>query len=252
MTLEPDGVDHDVLLLRSLHGVVQADVVRAEVHGHVHAVGEHQHHAPTFLTKERRHPDVHGVPQGRRSVRLQLRPEDPDELVLVARELARIHLNPSGEAADPRLVGRQQALDERLPRCFDEPEVRLHAPASIEHHDDRDRLNIVGEDRDRLELAVVVDLEVVSLEVRYQASVGAGHRRIQRNRPRAALEWSLARRHTDDERRRDTAGLKNDSRKEGRAVHFKAPHGRSPDGHASVSAWQALLSSHSQLRHAER
>ena len=56
---------------------------------------------------------------------------------------------------------------------------------------DRDRLRLGREERDRLELAVVVDLEVVFGEIGHQPAGRVGHRRIDRDRARAASERCL-------------------------------------------------------------
>ena len=110
---------------------------------------------------------------------------------LVARELARIDLDAVGEAADARLVGGQQALDERLGGLAHQIEVLAHADAAIEHHHDVDRLDVVGERRDLLQLAVVVDLELVAIEIRHEPAAGVGDGRIDRDRVGAGAERRL-------------------------------------------------------------
>src|SRR6185436_9604515 len=92
-----------------------------------------------------------------------------------ARELPRIDLNAVGEAADAGLVDGQELLDELGGGIPDEVEVRDHAAAAVEHHHDRNRLDVVGEERQRLPLAVVEDLEVLLLEVGDEAAAGLLH-----------------------------------------------------------------------------
>jgi hypothetical protein len=130
----------------------------------VDAVGEDEDHPTTVLMLERRNPDVDRVPEGRRPRLLQLGPENLDEVALAVREAPWIHLNPVREAADPRLVPGKEQSDELLRRRPDEPEVANHAAAAIEHQHDRDGLDPILEERHFLELAVVVDLEVVARE----------------------------------------------------------------------------------------
>ena len=100
------------------------------------------------------------------------------------------------------LSDRQQFLDERGTRGLDQPVVGLHAPAAIQHDDDGDWLDLVGEDRDRLQLAVVVDLEVVLREVRDQPAGRIGDRRVDRHGPGATLERLLGGREGEAERQR--------------------------------------------------
>ena len=96
-----------------------------------------------------------------------------------------------GEAADAGLVGRQQPLDELLGARRDEVEALLHAAAAIEHHDHGDGLRFGRKEGQRLELAVVVDLEVVLGEVGHQPARGVGDGGVDRDRARAAPERGL-------------------------------------------------------------
>ena len=93
-----------------------------------------------------------------------------------------------GEAPDPHLVCLEQAGDELGSCLLYDVELRLHAAAAVEHHDERYRLRIVGKLRDRLQFAVVVDLEVVAGEIGNQPAPIVGHRRIDGNRARATTE----------------------------------------------------------------
>ncbi len=100
-------------------------------------------------------------------------------------------LDAGREAADAGLVGRQQPLDELLGARRDEAEALLHAAAAVEHHDHGDGLRLGGKERDRLKLAVVVDLEVVFGEVGHQPAGRVGDGGVDRDRARAALEGRL-------------------------------------------------------------
>ena len=116
--------------------------------------------------EQRRHRHAHGVPQRRPSRRQQLVSQDGVQRLPVAREVARIEQDHVGKAADARLVRRQEPIDERRRRLLDQRGVLQHAEAAVEHHDDRDRLHVAGKGRDRLERAVVVDLEGLFLRSR--------------------------------------------------------------------------------------
>ena len=155
--------------------------------------------------------DVDRVPERRRPGVLQLGPEDLDQIALVAGEVPRIHLDAVREAPDPGLVARQELLDELLRRRPHETEIADHAAAAIEHQDDRDWLNPALEQREVLQLAVVVDLEVVAGEVRDQLALRVRHRHVHRHGPGAAAEDRLLalrlRRHRQCRaQRRDASG----------------------------------------------
>jgi hypothetical protein len=171
---EADGVDHHVVLLGALHHVLQRLVVIGELHRRVDAVGEDQNDAAPLLDQQLVDAPVDRVPQRRRPVFLQFRPEDLDQLVAIRRELVGIDLDVLREAADASLVGRQHRLHERFGGPLLELEVGLHAAAAVEQHDQRDRLDVVGEQRERLPLAVVVDGKIFPREIRHQASARAG------------------------------------------------------------------------------
>src|SRR4029079_18775233 len=79
----------------------------------------------------------------------------------------------------------------RLGRGPYEVEVAAHADASVEHHHDGDRLDVVGEGRDLLQLAVVVHLELIAIEIRHEAAFGVRDRRIDRHRVGAGAERGL-------------------------------------------------------------
>ena len=114
-----------------------------------------------------------------------------DQIALVAGEVVRIDLDAVGEAADAGLVAGQELLDELLRRRSHKAKVADHAAAAIEHDDDRDRLDVVLEHREVLQLAVVVDLEIVAGEIRDQLAFGVGHRHVHGHGPGAAAEDRL-------------------------------------------------------------
>ena len=80
------------------------------------------------------------------------------------------------------------ARDERLRGLLLELEVRLHAAAAVEQHDDRDRLDVVGEQRERLPLAVVVDREIVARQVGHETAARVGHGRVHGDRAGGGLK----------------------------------------------------------------
>ena len=149
------------------------------------------------------------VPQRRRAVLLQLGVENPDERVAVRRELRRIDLDAVAEAADARFVVGQHRADERLRRLLLELEVRLHAAAAIEQHHQRDRLDVVGEQRERLPPAVVVHREILARQVGHETAARVGHRREHRHRVGAGLKrrrLRLLRRRDESDRGGEDGG----------------------------------------------
>ena len=122
---------------------------------------------------------------------LQLGPQNLHQLAVIGREVARIDLNAIREAADARLVGRQHDLDEPLGRLLHQREVRLHAAAAVEQDDDGDRLDVVGEERELLRLAVVEDRKRLAREIRHEPPVRARHGRIHGHGARRAAERRL-------------------------------------------------------------
>jgi hypothetical protein len=137
---------------------------------------------------ERGDTDGDRIPQRRRTGGLELRPEDRQQLAAVSRELARIELNAGREAADACLVLRTKRLDELPRRHLDEPEVRLHAATAIEEHDHGDRLHRAFEHRDRLASPVVVNLELLTREIRHEAAARVLHGRVNRHGARTGPE----------------------------------------------------------------
>ena len=123
---------------------------------------------------------------------------------MVARERARVDLNPIGKTADARPIARSQLRHELLGRLLHEFEVATHAHAAIEHHHDRDRLDLVREDRERLRLAVVVDLKHVARQIGNQPAARIRNGRIDGDRSYDILKRGLLRRGEAHARRRKT------------------------------------------------
>ncbi len=192
--------------------------------GRIDTVREHEDDAPALLMEERRHADAHGIPQRRRTGLLQLGSQNLEQLVPVAGETPRVHLDPVGEAADARLVAPQEPHHELLGGRLHETEVRDLAAAAIQHHDDHDGLEVVREDGDLLALPVVVDLEVVPSEIRHEPTVVGRDGRIHRHGSRAGAEGRrLLGRERDGEREYDGEGGDDDAR--GSEAHRSSSHG---------------------------
>ena len=85
------------------------------------------------------------------------------------------------ETPDPRLVIRQQADHEGHRGIADDVLVIEHRPASIQHHHDGERRDLVAEERDGLFLAVVGDDEVVLLQIGDEARRLVLHGRVDRD-----------------------------------------------------------------------
>src|SRR5262245_28531528 len=119
----------------------------------------------------------------------------------IRREVDRIDLDRLREAADPRLVLRSHRAHERLRRLLLELEVRLHAAAAIEQHDDGDRLNVVGKQRQLLPLPVVVDGEFLARQIGDQALAFVGDGRVDSHGAVAADERGRLRLLGGDNRR---------------------------------------------------
>ena len=83
----------------------------------------------------------------------------------LVRELLRLHDDLGGEGADSRLVARRQPPHERLGTGAHQPVGGAHAATLVEHDDDGDGLILGGEERQRPDLAVFADLEVVAGQV---------------------------------------------------------------------------------------
>ena len=137
------------------------------------------------------------------------------------------------------LSAGSSCADERFGGRLDQADVGPHAAAAIEHHDDGDRLDVVREDRDRLRLAVVVDLEVVAREIRHEPAAGVGDRRVDRDRARAALERLLPRRQRETEPHRQGGGEQKSPRNRRGDVHEQTP--REDNGHHAVSDASRLI-----------
>ena len=108
-------------------------------------------------------------------------PHHADQLVAIVSEgktLLRMDLQLVVERADLGLVVRMHADDELLRGLLHEVEGEGHAAARVQHDHRSDRLRLVVEVGERLQLAVVVDLEVLLHETGDQATVLVGHRHV--------------------------------------------------------------------------
>ena len=179
---QADRIHHHVFFLGPLHHVFQRVVGAAEIHRCVDTVGEDENDPPALLMQQRRDADVDRIPQRRRAFGLELRPENLHQFVVVGGEVPRVELDAIGEAADARLIRRKHRVDKLLRRLLHEIEIRAHAAAAVEQHHDRNRLDVIGEQRQFLPLAIVVNAERRPLEVRNQPAGRVGHRRIHGDR----------------------------------------------------------------------
>jgi hypothetical protein len=167
---------------------------RAEHAGRVVAVAEDQHDAAALLLPEVEHRLIDRVPESRLVAhpQVELIPQELQQRVAVVR-VARAQANLIREARDARAIVRQHADDERIRAVDHRVERRQHAAAAVEHDHRRDWLEIRGEARDRLDLAVVLDLEVVFREVGHEAARAVGDGRVDGHRAHAAAERLLRR-----------------------------------------------------------
>ena len=92
------------------------------------------------------------------------------------------------ERADHALVDRQQPHQECFGAVLHEIERERHAAAGVEHDDDGDRRGLVVEVGERLQLAVVVDLEVLLRQVRDEPLLRIRDRDVQRHGLRGDLD----------------------------------------------------------------
>ena len=89
------------------------------------------------------------------------------------------------------LSAGEQAFQQLSRGDLDEPEVRLHARAAVEEHDDGDWLNRALENGERLAVTIVVDFKIFPREIRDEAAVRVGDGRVDGNRPRPGAERLL-------------------------------------------------------------
>ena len=109
-------------------------------------------------------------------------------------------------ASRPGAAARRAASARRA----QQRQVAFHAARDVEHDDEPDRLRRVVEERDRLRLALVADLEIVLFEIGDQASVVVRDRDEHADRVAGAAEGRLLRQRllrveSDDRERGDDA-----------------------------------------------
>ena len=90
-----------------------------------------------------------------------------------------------------RALSPGRSCSTNAPPPSHEAEVADHAAAAIEHDDDGDRLDAALENRDVLQLAVVVDLEIAALQVRHQLAFGIRDGHVHGDGPGAASKYRL-------------------------------------------------------------
>ena len=93
--------------------------------------------------------------------------------------------------------------EELLGAALHHVEVQRHAAARIEHHDGGDRRWLVVEVGERLQLSVVVDLEIFLDEIRDEAPFVVGDGRVDRDRLRRNLDLRAGARGQENGRRGD-------------------------------------------------
>ena len=174
--------------------------------------------------------------------------------VMVGRELRWIDLDASRKAADPRLVGRAHRADERFGRLLLEIEIRLHAAAAIEQHDDGDWLHVVGKHRQHLPLAIVVDREIVSRQVGDQPARRVRDGRVHGDGARRGGERRLRRLLSGDRRAKRRRAERGEDRR-GSAHGAPASEGdnlmhREDSFHADPSHSPGLAPRHSNAHSA--
>ena len=117
------------------------------------------------------------------------------------RREARAELDLVVERADASLVLGQQPEQELFGGLAQQRDVAGHAAARVEHDDDRDRLNLVLEENERLRLVVVENLEVFLHQVRHEPPLRVGDGDEERYDLRAGSEGRLLREPSTRQRR---------------------------------------------------
>jgi hypothetical protein len=171
----PDRVDHHPVALCAVHHERQRDERLAELHRpRVLAVAQHQHDAAPSALRKPVERGIHGGPQRRRRVGRNRGRERRVERRRVAGE-RRADGDLAAERADSHLVVGTKSRVQLPARLAEDAEIPVHASAHVEQDDEADRLRCVVEERDRLRLAVVEDLEVLASQRRDEPAVLVGH-----------------------------------------------------------------------------
>jgi hypothetical protein len=161
--------------------------------GHpVLAVAQHDEDAAVGLASEREDAFGQRVPEPRleAGAHVERIAQVGEQLVAIGAERL-AHLELIRETRDARAIARQhpeneavRAVDERVPH-------RPHARAAVEQEQRRQLLGRGRELRERLDLALVADFEVVARQIDGEVALPVAHRDVDRDRARAAAELRL-------------------------------------------------------------
>ena len=154
----------------------------------VGAVSHDEHDAPPALIRQSGPPCLNGIPERGAGRPWRRRGESRQEHVGAAAQLRHQH-HGLAERAETGAVVRQQPLHEFRDRRRRSLGDRKQTRARVEQDRDRDRLDVVLEDRDGLPRAVVLDLKVRDGEAADETAPAVQHGRMDRNDVRRALEY---------------------------------------------------------------
>src|SRR3954464_5738424 len=170
-----DAVDHHVVGARAVDDVGLArDALAEPDRSAVFAVTEDEDGAPLIRRVAKcGHRLIDRAPQRCRRIRLDIGRDCGPQFIAGAREV-RADDDLAAEAADARQVGGPEPGDQRVGGAAQQRQVAFHAPGHVEQDDQPDRLRAVVEDRQRLGLALVADLEVVLAQRGDDASLVIG------------------------------------------------------------------------------
>jgi len=217
-TAHADGVDHHVFLARAVDDLGLTDHALLETERHrVFAIAQHEDDGARValsFSLERIQRVVARAPERRRRIRGDRGRERPPKFFEIVREL-RADDDLMAERADAHDIVFLQTPEQLLGSRAQQLEVALHAARDVEEHDQANRLRRVVEERNRLRLAFVAQLEIVLGERGDEpaVAVGDGDERAD-DVARPTEDGRLLRRGAGRERNRNA-----------RRVHEMANHG---------------------------